>query len=264
MFRASALEIKMFAPSNLTTTNQTKQKASSRDGYLEIETADAYGDLTSTWDVVMAWMTLGAVWQKLFPDWPVALIGLRTVFNMKLFAHCGKEDKKVMIEYSNKFLKANALRAANREAPMDFERSMNLARNVCHEKGFDREPPATKPFNNIGNNSQTMSHNLHNNAGSFRGGASGGSSGYNRGMRHSRGAATAGRQPSLATVSTVTLPSGQRVCHYWQTGVCKEQHLQACARNNTKYLHVCSYVKHGGQVCAKSDHKKPEHDVNKH
>ena len=65
-----------------------------------------------------------------FPEWPVAVIALRTIFTMKLFQHFGKEDKKVLIKYSNKFLKANALRAANKETPMDFERSLKLAKNV--------------------------------------------------------------------------------------------------------------------------------------
>ena len=134
----------MFAPSNLAATSQGKQKASSKDGYLEIEMTDAYGDLHSTWDVVMAWVSLAAIWQKLFPDWPVAIIGIRTIFTMKLFAHCGKDDKRIMIEFSNKLLKANALRAANKEGPMDFERSLNLAGNVCHQKGYEREPPATR------------------------------------------------------------------------------------------------------------------------
>ena len=66
----------MFAPSNLAATSRGKQKASTKEGYLEIEMTDPYGDLGSTWDVVMAWLTLSAIWQKLFPDWPVAVIGL--------------------------------------------------------------------------------------------------------------------------------------------------------------------------------------------
>ena len=125
----------MFAPSYLAASSHGKARASSKDRYLEIESSDSFGDLHSTWDVVMAWMTLSAIWQKLFPDWPVAIIGLRTIFTMKLFAHCGKEDKRVLVEYSNKFLKANVLRAANKEAPMDFERSLNLA-VMCAPEGL--------------------------------------------------------------------------------------------------------------------------------
>ena len=117
----------MFAPTNLATSALGKQKASTKEGYLEIEMTDSFGDLSSTWDVIMAWLALASIWQKLFPEWPVALIGLRTIFTMKLFQHCGQNDKKIMVEYLNKYLKANALRAANKEAAMDFERSLNLA-----------------------------------------------------------------------------------------------------------------------------------------
>ena len=63
--RASALEIQMFAPSNLSTSNHGKQKATTKEGYLKIEVNDAYGDLRTTWDVVMPWLTLSAIWQKL-------------------------------------------------------------------------------------------------------------------------------------------------------------------------------------------------------
>ena len=66
-FRASSIEIKMFSPSNLPTTSHGRTKATTKDGYLEVEVNDAYGDLHTTWDVVMAWMTLSSIWQKLFP-----------------------------------------------------------------------------------------------------------------------------------------------------------------------------------------------------
>ena len=99
--RASAIEIKMFAASNLTASSQGRQRASTKDGYLEVETTDSYGDLNTTWDVVMAWLTLSAIWQKLFPDWPVAIIRLRTIFTMKLFQHCRRDHKKMMIELPN-------------------------------------------------------------------------------------------------------------------------------------------------------------------
>ena len=46
----------MFALSNLTAASHGKQKASSKDGYLEIEMTDSFGDLNSTWDVVTAWV----------------------------------------------------------------------------------------------------------------------------------------------------------------------------------------------------------------
>ena len=235
----------MFAPSNLATTN-SRTKATNKDGYLEIETNETYGDLNSTWDVVMAWMALSSVWQKLFPDWPVANIGMRTIFTMKLFAHCGKEDKRIMVDYSNKFLKANALRAANKEPPMDFSRSMNLAGNVCHQRGFEREPPAARSLQLT----HASGRGGGNSTSSFRGRGSyrGGPAGPNR----------------AATQSHVTLPTGEKVCHYWQSATCKEQSNQSCTRNNVKYIHACSFIKPGGQVCGRKDHKKSEHDVTKH
>ena len=72
---------------------------------------------------------------------------------------------------------------------------------------------------------------------------------------------TAGGRP---TNPGITLPSGQKVCPFWQTNTCREQSLQYCTRNTGKYLHVCSFIKTGGVVCGKKDHKKSEHDVNKH
>jgi uncharacterized membrane protein YgcG len=252
------LEIKMFAPSNLQTSSRGKQRASTKDGYLEIEMNDSFGDLNSTWDVVMAWMSLAAIWQKLFPDWPVAIIGLRTIFTMKLFQHCGDSDKKMMVEYSNKFLKANSLRAANKQSPMDFERSKALAGSVCHGKGFEREAPATRLFNQQQQKQpqqQQQGPSSSQTSNSDRGGASGG-----RG-RGGRGGGSV--RPSGAGYG-VTLADGTKVCNYWQTGTCKEQNLSACDRNGYKYKHVCAFIKTGGQVCGRADHKRPEHDPAKH
>ena len=200
----------MFASSNLAATSRGKQKASTKEGYLEIEMTDPYGDLESTWDVVMAWITLSAIWQKLFPDWPVAVISLRTIFTMKLFCHCGKDDKKLMVEYSNKYLKANALRAANKDAAMDFERSMNLAGNVCHQKGYEREPPAARPAQQ-----QQQQLQARDSGHVARGGAS-----VFRGRGTGRGGFNPGR---TGFFPPSTLPSGQKICSFWQTGACREQ-----------------------------------------
>ena len=156
-FSANALEIKMFAPSNLAATSSGKQRASNKEGYLEIETSDSFGDLNTTWDVVMAWLTLASIWQKLFPDWPVAVIGLKTCFKIKLFQPCGRKDKKLMLELGNKFLKANALRAANGEGLMSFKRNLNLTENVCHLKSYERE---TLSIESVFNNPQGGSQNM--------------------------------------------------------------------------------------------------------
>ena len=237
----------MFSPSNLPTTSHGRTKATTKDGYLEVEVNDAYGDLHTTWDVVMAWMTLSSIWQKLFPDWPVAIIGLKTIFTMKLFQHCGREDKRTMIEYSNKFLKANASRAANKEPPMDFERSLNLAKNICHQRGFEREPPASRSVQS----SQS----------SARGGAGGGASYRGRGSGN-RGGTSGGYR--AVTPGHVSLSTGEKVCQFWQNNTCKEQSQHSCTRNGQKYVHACAYIKTGGQVCGRKDHRKPEHDTTKH
>ena len=49
-----------------------------------------------------------------------------------------------MLDLGNKFLKANAFRAANGDRRMSFERNLNLAGNVSHLKSYERETPPTK------------------------------------------------------------------------------------------------------------------------
>ena len=134
----------MFVPSNMQVLSQRrKQKAvTGKDGFMEIEMTDSYGDLHTTWDIVMAWVILSAVWQKLHPDWPVATIGLNVLFSQKLFTHCGKGNKRVMIEFRNKYLKANSARTAGKKPPMHYEAAFNLSGNVSKDRGYDREPPA--------------------------------------------------------------------------------------------------------------------------
>ena len=69
-----------------------RQKAFYKGWIPGVEMSDYYGDLTSTWDVIMAWLKFSAICQKLFPDWPVAIIILRTIFTIKLFQHRGRDD----------------------------------------------------------------------------------------------------------------------------------------------------------------------------
>ena len=246
---SSSLEIKMFAANNMQVSAQgTKQRAvSGKDGYMEIEVTDSYGDLHTTWDVVMAWITLSAIWQKLHPHWPVATIGLKVIFAQKLFTHCGREDKKVMVEFSNKYLKASSARAAANKPPMSYEATVNVAGNVCKDRGYEREPPAWRAEPN-----NAASHGL------VRGGDRGG--GQSRGGRGGRGGANNTNPPS----GVQNLGNGSKTCGYWQTGTCFSQNQASCTRNGRTYMHVCAYVKTGGQVCGKSDHKKSEHDPSKH
>ena len=76
---------------------------------------DVYGDLDSIQDVQIAWNTLQAIWQKVFPEWPVAVIGQRVIMNMKNFSHCGHEAKEVMVRFSNRFLTSNSQECGQKE-----------------------------------------------------------------------------------------------------------------------------------------------------
>ena len=141
---ASNLTIDMFSPGGKK-TNTVKQKAlKSKDGELAVETMDVYGDLDSIQDVLLAWNTLQAIWQKVFPEWPAAVIGQRVIMNMKNFSHCGHEAKEVMVRFSNRLLTSNSQRAASRKKPVSYERAWNLAGTVCMEHGYSKEPLATK------------------------------------------------------------------------------------------------------------------------
>jgi hypothetical protein len=120
---SSTLEIKMFSPSNLRSSASTqRQKAFAEDGKLIVEQDDVYEDLQSTDDVEMAWNTLDCVWQKLHPEWPVAKVAIRVILTMRHFAHCRSKAKEVMVCFSNRYLAANANRAANRQSPMGCEK----------------------------------------------------------------------------------------------------------------------------------------------
>ena len=87
-----------------------------------VEQDDVYEDVQSTDDVEMAWNTLDCVWQKLHPEWPVAKVAIRVLLTMRHFAHCRGKAKEVMVCFSNRYLAANANRAANRETPMAFDK----------------------------------------------------------------------------------------------------------------------------------------------
>ena len=160
-----------------------------------------------------------------------------------------------MVDFINKYPKANALRAANKEGPMHFDRGLNLAGKMCHQKGFEREPPASR---SLSRNPQASSQTI-----SCGGGSLGGNSYRGRGAG-ARGGAGSTSRPSSSAANSVTLSGGQKVCHFWQNNNCNNQNQAFCVRNSVKYLHVCAFIKQGGQVCGKKDHRKPEHDINKH
>ena len=86
---ANNLTIDMFCPGGKRAVN-TKQKACrTKDGELAVETSEVYGDLDSVQDVLLAWNTLSAIWQKIFPEWPAAQIALRVILKMKMFGKGG-------------------------------------------------------------------------------------------------------------------------------------------------------------------------------
>ena len=51
----------------------------------------------------------------------MAKIAIRVILTMRMFVHCKTEAKNVMMGFSNRFLAANANRAANRETPKSYD-----------------------------------------------------------------------------------------------------------------------------------------------
>ena len=141
---ASHIQIKMFPPANLRSSanNQRHKDFSDKEGQLIVEQEDMFEDIGNTVDVMMAWTNLDCVWQKHHSNWPAAKIAMRVILMMRMFVHCGQKAKDIMVLFSNRFLTICASNAANREEPMDFERALNLDRDVCYNGGFLREPPA--------------------------------------------------------------------------------------------------------------------------
>ena len=265
---ASNITIDMFCPGGKKATN-TKQKACmTKDGELAVETSEIYGDLESVQDVVLAWNTLSAIWQKNFPVWPAANIGLRVIFKMRMFQHCGYEAKEVMIAFSNRLLTSNSQRAASKKGPLSFERAFSLAGSVCMDHGYDKELPATK--GNAFVNVKT----------GFQGGRGGHNAGGRGGQQHSRGGrglpgqqsrgvlgglqgSHQGGQGGHLTQGLVVKIGNDTLCHFYQSGTCHNQNQKNCARRDGMHRHACAFIKTGGSVCGGA-HTKAEHDVTKH
>ena len=119
---ASTIKLEQFSPNNLkSAVNNQKQKAyTDKEGKLIVESNDMFGEMENTMDVLKAWLTLDSVWSRIFPEWPVAKIGMRVCLNMKMFAHCGGKAKDVMLTFSNRLLASNSSRAANKKGPLIF------------------------------------------------------------------------------------------------------------------------------------------------
>ena len=140
----SNLTIDMFSPGGKKAINTKTKACRTKDGELAVETSEVYGDLDNVTDVLVAWANLGAIWQRIFPWWPAAIIAMQVIFKMKLFAHCGEVAKKVMIVFSNKILTSNAQGAASKKGPLTFERALNVAGNTCLDLGYAKDPVVGK------------------------------------------------------------------------------------------------------------------------
>ena len=245
---ASVIELKMFSPRNIRSaaTNQSQKAFTDTEGKLVVESNDIYGELETTGDIILAWNTLDCVWQKIHPEWPVAKIGIRVCFNMKLFGHCGNKAQLVMIEFSNRFLASNSSRVANKRGPLSYEKAWNLAGSTCFNAGYEREPPAVRslPAGRIS---------------AIPGGGRG--AGRGGGARGGRGGGGATRlNDGRFNLKT---KDGSLICFWFQSGTCHDQKDQYCKRKEGQLKHVCGYQKSGGEICAGS-HPKVEHDITKH
>ena len=136
----SNLTIDMFSPGGKKAINTKTKACRTKDGELAVETSEVYGDLDNVTDVLIAWANLGAIWQRIFPWWPAAIIAMQVIFKMKMFAHCGEGAKKVMIKFSNKILTSNAQGAASKKGPLTFERALNVAGNTCLDLDYAKDP----------------------------------------------------------------------------------------------------------------------------
>ena len=198
---SSTLEIKMFSPSNLrsSATSQKQKAFTDSEGKLVLESADLYGELETVYDVMLAWNTLGNIWQKIFPQWPVAQIATRVFLEMKMFAHCHDKAREASIMFSNRLLAANSSRVANRHGPMSMERSKNLAGTVCQGLNCSKDPPAfRKP---------ALPHLNPDNSNPQSGGR-GGRGGRGRGGSRGGGGAT----PAKAGTGMWKLGDGSTIC----------------------------------------------------
>ena len=207
-----------------------------------VESEDVYGELETVYGVVQAFVTLGCIWQKLHPHWPVANIGLKVCFSMKLFAHCEGEARKVMIEWANRYLQANASRAASKDGCMSYERAYNLAGSVCQDHEFLKEPPATKGRSAIASSAVSASPRIRaeQRPSKVRGGQSGASA----------------AEPKRTHYGSV-LSSGLAICKFWNLGSCRTQTASSCTRDGKEYEHSCD-VRKGSGFC-QGDHKRGDH-----
>ena len=157
---ASHITIDMFCPGGKRNSTVKHKALKSKDREFAVETMDVYGDIDTIQDVLLAWTTLQAIWQKIFPEWPVCIIAQRVIIKMKNFAHCNHEAKDVLVRFSklvyvrfsnlvlvrfsNRLLTSSSQSAARRKKPLSYEKAWNLAGAVCMEQGYGKEPMSLK------------------------------------------------------------------------------------------------------------------------
>ena len=238
---SSKIEIKNFSPTNLrSSASSKKQTASYEEGKLVVASEDVYGELETIYDVVQAFVTLSCIWQKLHPHWPVANIGLKVCFAMKLFAHCEGEARKVMIEWANRYLQANASRAASKDGCMSYERAYSLAGKVCMDHVFPKEPPAKKGHTAVTSSTVSASPRIRPEHCSSK-------------VRGGQGGAAEAKRTHFGTV----LSSGLASCKFWNMGTCRTQTASSCTRDGKEYEHSCD-VRKGAGLC-QGDHMRGDH-----
>ena len=197
----SNLTIDMFSPGGKKAINTKTKACRTKDGELAVETSEVYGDLDNVTDVLIAWANLGAIWQRIFPWWPAAIIAMQVIFKMKLFAHCGEGAKKVMIKFSNKILTSNAQGAASKKGPLTFERALNVAGNTCLDLDYAKDPIVGKTVARpAGGGDQTYRG---------RGGA---------GVRGRGGARGGGRGRGGSAFDQMVKLGGDSLCPFFQVG----------------------------------------------
>ena len=266
---ASNLTIDMFCPGGKRAVNTKQKTCKTKDGELAVETSEVYGDLDSVQDVLLAWNTLAAIWQKIFPEWPAAQIAMRVILKMKMFAHCvnrnGSSDaKEALVSFSNRFLTSNSQGAASKKGPLSYERAKILAGDVCVDRGHPREPQLGAPQSAAESRADQRGRHQGGHQ-SGQGGLQGGRQGGHQDGRGGRGGYSGGSRGggSMGARRPTVKMGAYTLCHFYQDGSCRDQAKGGCVRATGNMKHACAFMKSGGNICG-SDHPKQEHDVGKH
>ena len=145
-----------------------------------------------------------------------------------------------MIEWANRYLQANANRAASKDGPMSYERAYSLAGSVCKDHKFPKEPPATKGRAAMASTAVSASPRIRPEHRSSK-------------VRGGQGDGAEAKRTHFGTV----LGSGLAICKFWNLGPCRTQTASSCTREGKEYEHLCD-VRKGAGFC-QGDHKRGDH-----